>query len=144
MKARSLGFLVGFIFLALGSSNLALAQSGGGSRGMQFRIGGFFLEGGGEFWDETENVFTLASSDFDEIMVGFGRLGTMFACQQADVTPDIMTLSKSLTGGAMALAATPVLLSWIWLISGNYTAPLIALSVVGVICLGSFIMAVRR
>jgi len=45
---------------------------------------------------------------------------------------------------AMALAATPVLLSWIWLISGNYTAPLIALSVVGVICLGSFIMAVRR
>ena len=42
----------------------------------------------------------------DEIMVGFGRLGTMFACQQADVTPDIMTLSKSLTGGAMALAAT--------------------------------------
>jgi len=42
----------------------------------------------------------------DEIMVGFGRLGTMFACQQADVAPDIMTLSKSLTGGTMALAAT--------------------------------------
>ena len=45
---------------------------------------------------------------------------------------------------AMALAATPVLLSWIWLISGNYTAPLIALSSVGMICLFSFVMAVRR
>jgi adenosylmethionine-8-amino-7-oxononanoate aminotransferase len=43
---------------------------------------------------------------FDEIMVGFGRLGTMFACEQANVVPDIMTLSKSLTGGTIALAAT--------------------------------------
>ncbi|MBT5515588.1 MAG: adenosylmethionine--8-amino-7-oxononanoate transaminase [Rhodospirillaceae bacterium] len=42
----------------------------------------------------------------DEIMVGLGRLGTTFACEQADVTPDLMTLSKSLTGGTMPLAAT--------------------------------------
>jgi len=42
----------------------------------------------------------------DEIMVGFGRLGTMFACHQADVIPDLMTLSKSLTGGTVPLAAT--------------------------------------
>lgn len=42
----------------------------------------------------------------DEIMVGLGRLGSMFACEQAAVQPDIMTLSKSLTGGTMALAAT--------------------------------------
>ena len=42
----------------------------------------------------------------DEIMTGLGRLGSMFACQQAGIAPDIMTLSKSLTGGTLPLAAT--------------------------------------
>jgi adenosylmethionine-8-amino-7-oxononanoate aminotransferase len=43
---------------------------------------------------------------FDEIFTGFGRTGTMLACEQADVTPDIVTLSKALSGGTLPLAAT--------------------------------------
>ena len=43
---------------------------------------------------------------FDEVMTGFGRTGTMFACQQENVTPDFLAMAKGLTGGTMPLAAT--------------------------------------
>jgi len=42
----------------------------------------------------------------DEVMTGWGRTGTMFACEQAGITPDILCTSKGLTGGFLPLAAT--------------------------------------
>ncbi|PBB85301.1 MULTISPECIES: adenosylmethionine--8-amino-7-oxononanoate transaminase [unclassified Mesorhizobium] len=42
----------------------------------------------------------------DEVMTGWGRTGTMFACEQAGISPDILCTSKGLTGGSLPLAAT--------------------------------------
>jgi len=48
------------------------------------------------------NVLLIA----DEVLTGFGRTGRMFACDRAGVAPDLMCLSKGITGGFLPLAAT--------------------------------------
>jgi len=59
----------------------------------------FFVKGLRELCDKY-NILMIA----DEIAVGFGRTGTMFACEQAGIKPDFMCLSKGLTGGYLPLS----------------------------------------
>jgi adenosylmethionine-8-amino-7-oxononanoate aminotransferase len=53
-------------------------------------------------WCRERDIFLI----LDEVMTGFGRTGTMFACQQEGVVPDFLCLAKGLTGGCLPLAAT--------------------------------------
>ncbi len=48
------------------------------------------------------DVFLIA----DEVMTGFGRTGTLFACEQAGIAPDVMCLSKGITGGFLPMGVT--------------------------------------
>jgi adenosylmethionine-8-amino-7-oxononanoate aminotransferase len=53
-------------------------------------------------WTEKHGIHLI----LDEVMTGFGRTGSMFACQRENVTPDFLCLAKGLTGGTVPLAAT--------------------------------------
>jgi len=71
-----------------------------GAAGMIVQPAGFLREVAG--LARAHDVLLIA----DEVAVGFGRTGTLFACEQDNVTPDIFCIAKGLTGGYLPLAAT--------------------------------------
>lgn len=59
------------------TAGAAMAGGGMSNRAMHFKLGAFLPDGGGEFWDETEAVFTLDTSDFDDLVVGFSYVSAL-------------------------------------------------------------------
>ncbi len=55
-------------------------------------------------WTASQNIHLI----LDEVMTGFGRTGSMFACEQENVIPDFLCLAKGLTAGYLPMAATLV------------------------------------
>ena len=85
-KAGAAAFLVEPLILGAGGMLIYSAQTLGRMREICAQYGVLFIA--------------------DEVMTGFGRTGTLFACEQAGVVPDIACYSKGITGGALPLAAT--------------------------------------
>ncbi len=73
-----------------------------GSAGMQIWPAGMLARL--RAWCDRHGVYLIV----DEVMTGFGRTGTMFACEREGVIPDFVALAKGLTGGYLPLAATLV------------------------------------
>jgi len=71
-----------------------------GAGGMKFHDADI-LKGIRKATEKADVLFVL-----DEIFTGFGRTGSMFACEQADIVPDIICLGKALTAGTVPMAAT--------------------------------------
>ena len=71
-----------------------------GAGGMRFHSARFLRDLSGLFRERSIPVI------FDEVMTGFGRTGSFFAFQQTGITPDLICLSKGITGGILPLAAT--------------------------------------
>jgi adenosylmethionine-8-amino-7-oxononanoate aminotransferase len=71
-----------------------------GAAGMWSQPAGY-LQALGEICRRSGILFVL-----DEVATGFGRTGKMFACEHAEITPDILCLAKGITGGYLPLAAT--------------------------------------
>jgi len=72
MQRTSLALVISLIcLLAVGAVEAQPRRPGGQSHSVQFKVGGFFPGGGGEFWEDTEDVFFLHHGDFKDVLVGF-------------------------------------------------------------------------
>lgn len=76
MKKVSVLFL-SMAAISAGAAPSVLAQSGRGESAFQIRVGGFFLQGDGEFWEESESVFTQDTSDFDGATLGLSFVSSI-------------------------------------------------------------------
>jgi len=71
MQRKLWPIVVVAVVAAAALPGVSQAQSGGGDRAVQIRLGGFFPEGGGPLWGDVEDRFTLDADDFNDGMLGF-------------------------------------------------------------------------